>query len=43
VEILVDFALLALLAVTALAIVRAENLFVAVVMASIFSLCTPGM
>jgi multicomponent Na+:H+ antiporter subunit B len=43
VEILVDFALLALLAVTALAIVRAENLFVAVVMASIFSLLSAGL
>ena len=42
-EILVDFALLALLAVTALAIVRAENLFVAVVMASIFSLLSAGL
>jgi multicomponent Na+:H+ antiporter subunit B len=42
-EIAVDFFLLALLAVTALAIARVENLFVAVVLASIYSLLSAGL
>jgi multicomponent Na+:H+ antiporter subunit B len=43
VEILVDFALLALLAVTALAVVRLTNLFAAVMMAGIYSFLSAGL
>jgi len=42
-EILVDFALLALLAVTALAVVRVTNLFAAVMLAGIYSFLSAGL
>lgn len=41
--ILIDFALLALLAVTALAVVRTTNLFAAVMMAGIYSFLSAGL
>jgi len=43
VEILIDFALLALLAVTALAVVRITNLFAAVMFAGIYSFLSAGL
>jgi len=43
VEILIDFALLALLAVTALAVVRVTNLFAAVMFAGIYSFLSAGL
>jgi multicomponent Na+:H+ antiporter subunit B len=43
VEILINFALLALLAVTALAVVRVKNLFAAVMFAGIYSLLSAGI
>ena len=42
-DLLVDFALLALLATTAIAVVRMTNLFAAVMMAGIFSLLSAGL
>ena len=42
-EIFIDFALLALLAVTALAVVRTTNLFAAVMLAGIYSLLSAGL
>jgi multicomponent Na+:H+ antiporter subunit B len=42
-EILIDFALLALLVVTALAVLRTTNLFVAVMFAGIYSLVSAGL
>lgn len=42
-EILIDFALLALLAVTALAVVRITNLFAAVMFAGIYSFLSAGL
>jgi multicomponent Na+:H+ antiporter subunit B len=42
-EILVDFALLALLAVTAIAVVRVTNLFAAVMLAGIYSFLSAGL
>lgn len=42
-EILIDFALLALLAVTALAVVRVTNLFAAVMFAGIYSFLSAGL
>jgi len=42
-EILVDFALLALLAVTAIAVLRVTNLFAAVMLAGIYSFLSAGL
>jgi multicomponent Na+:H+ antiporter subunit B len=42
-EIFIDFALLALLVVTALAVVRIKNLFAAVMLAGIYSLLSAGL
>jgi multicomponent Na+:H+ antiporter subunit B len=43
VEILIDFSLLALLAVTAIAVVRVTNLFAAVMLAGIYSFLSAGL